>query len=119
MIEALWSVDFVSNVTKPGFGNFGNGIVVLETGRVLGGDTQFTYIGSYSVPAGGGVVTAEIEVRKYNTLPGMSSVFGELALFHLKLSGAVGEKTMTMSGHMIENPALTLTVKFHRRAELP
>ena len=34
MLEALWSVEFVSNVNDSGAG-----VVVLETGRILGGDS--------------------------------------------------------------------------------
>ena len=35
MLEALWSIEFVSND-----GNFGAGVVVLEAGHVFGEDAQ-------------------------------------------------------------------------------
>jgi hypothetical protein len=44
MLEALWSIEFISKN-----GNFGAGIVVLESGRVYGGDSSYYYIGEYSL----------------------------------------------------------------------
>src|SRR6266849_2061177 len=43
-IEALWTVDFD---TASGWVNAG--IVVLETGRIFGGDSQFYYLGHYAL----------------------------------------------------------------------
>lgn len=42
MIEALWSVEFMSNLQGAGAG-----VAVFETGRVLGGDAGYTYVGKY------------------------------------------------------------------------
>lgn len=47
MIEALWSAEFTSNV-----GNFGAGVAVLETDRILGGDSQYYYVGNYQIVNG-------------------------------------------------------------------
>ena len=44
MIEALWSVDFSTNLGMHGFG-----IAVFETKRILGGDSGMIYVGSYEV----------------------------------------------------------------------
>ena len=43
-VEALWSVSFQSN-----FGMRGDGIVVFESGRVLGGDSVMIYTGHYRI----------------------------------------------------------------------
>ncbi len=42
MLEAMWAVTFASNVRvgPAPDANMGGGIVVLETGRVLGGDLE-------------------------------------------------------------------------------
>lgn len=62
MLEALWSVEFVSNVNR-----FGSGVAVLESGRVLGGDAQYFYIGSYSVE--NGTATATVSITHYSGPP--------------------------------------------------
>lgn len=45
MLEALWSVEFVSNTDGEGAG-----VAVLETGRILGGDGQYYYDASLLHP---------------------------------------------------------------------
>jgi hypothetical protein len=47
MLEALWSVGFIT-----GQGLHGAGVVIFETGRVFGGDSYFYWVGSYRVGAG-------------------------------------------------------------------
>ena len=112
MLEALWSVEFGSNQ-----GILGAGVAVFETGRVLGGDSAFMYVGSYEVDRG--TVTSNIRVSKYNNLSGMQSVFGPLNEFNLKLTGQANPKLMALSGHVVENPELKITINAVRREELP
>ena len=112
MLEALWSVEFDSNLAT-----IGAGIAVFETGRVLGGDSAFMYVGSYEVR--NETATARIKCTKYSTIGNMQSIFGPLNKFHLELSGKPDEKAMTLTGHVVENPALKITIKAIRRAELP
>lgn len=112
MIEALWSVEFGSSV-----GGFGSGVAVFETGRVLGGDSAYLYVGNYKTA--NGVVHSEIQVTKYNDLCGMQSVFGPLKSFNLKVSGNVVPMEMVFTGVVVEQPQLKITIKAVRRAELP
>lgn len=110
MIEALWSVEFVSNVE-----GVGAGVAVFETGRVLGGDSAFTYIGTYK--SNSGALEAEIVVSKYHN--NGFSVFGDLQKFTLHLTGIPKHDTFDVQGHVVENPTLKIVVRLTRRAELP
>lgn len=110
MIEALWSVNFGSNLQ-----GFGAGVAVLETGRVLGGDAQYTYVGAYSVS--GGTITANVVIRHYFGPP--SSIFGNANQFTLTLSGEIEHDSFEMSGHIDGRPDLQIAIRFTRRAELP
>lgn len=72
---------------------------MLETGRVFGGDSQFYYLGKYSVS--GAAVQAEIRVTHYHGPTG--TAFGDTAAsFDVKLdgklSGGVVDGTMTRPG---------------------
>lgn len=116
MLEALWSVDFRSNVSSQT--NAGTGIAVLETNRVLGGDGMYTYVGAYHAP-GGNRLEAEIEVRKYLNVPQPQSIFGPADQFHLKLAGVPAQSAFKMTGYVVERPELTIDINFVRRAELP
>ncbi len=78
MLEALWSVEFVSNVQETGAG-----VALLETGRVLGGDSSYFYVGTYSMDKSD--VQASLRVTHYAGPP--NSIFGNAREFTLGASG--------------------------------
>jgi hypothetical protein len=111
MLEALYGVEFGSNLNIGGYG-----VVVLETERVLGGDSSFVFVGSYKV--NNHVVTAKVKCT--NDRKSLTSVFGDIDEFNLHLEGTpTSHDQFILQGHMIENPSMKIEVKFTRRAELP
>lgn len=112
MIEALYGIHFTSSR-----GDGGGGVVVLETERVLGGDSSFVYIGSYKVKDG----AIHAEVQCTNDRRTMQSIFGDIHAYTVILSGSVkpGYKSIALTGHLKENPSQTVEVHLTRRAELP
>lgn len=113
MLEALWSVNFESSL-----GGLGTGIAVLETGRVLGGDTAFTYVGSYTAKPDG-MVTAKIAVRKFVNVAVGQSVFGPADMFDLEVAGMAARDQFRLDGHVAGRPELKIAINLVRRAELP
>lgn len=111
MLEALWSVESQSS-----FGLQGAGVVVFETGRVLGGDSGMMYVGSYRVENGS--VHSDIHVTRYANTVNLQSVVG-FNDFNLKVTGKADSKSMALSGHVVEDPSRKITIKAIRRAELP
>ena len=95
---------------------YGNGIVVFETLRIFGGDSSMIYVGSFNVEYG--VVHADINVKKYAHVPGMSSVVG-MDSFNLKVTGTPAQNEFLLSGFVVEDPSRKITIKATRRAELP
>lgn len=110
MLEALWSIEFLSNV-----GGFGSGVVVLETGRILGGDAQYFYVGSYSVE--NHTIKATVKITHYAGQP--LSVFGQANEVTLNLTGVPANDTFEVAGSVAGNPGLNIRIRFTRRAELP
>jgi len=110
MLEALWSVEFVSNVQA-----LGAGVAVFETGRVFGGDSQYYYLGDFRVV--NGVIQADIEVNHY--FGPLSSVFGPLKKFNLKLTGQSNTPVMELGGFLVENPQFQIHMRLTKRANLP
>lgn len=110
MLEALWSVEFVSNSQ-----GVGAGVAVIENGKVLGGDAQYIYVGECKVE--NGTAHATVKVTHYFGQP--HSVFGTAKQFTLSLSGALAQTTFDMSGYVVENPQQKILIRFTRRAELP
>jgi len=110
MLEALWSVEFISNTQ-----HYGAGVIVLESSRAFGGDSNYFYIGSYELVHD--ILKAEAKVTHYFGPP--NSVFGPLKEFTLKLEGKVAEHTFDLHGYLIEQPALKIVVRLTKRADLP
>ncbi len=90
---------------------------MIETGRLLGGDSAYMYIGTVRVD--GGAVHVALTIKKYSNTGGMQSVFGPVNEFHLNLQAKIDPQRMVFTGHVVENPALKITVEAVRRAELP
>jgi len=110
MLEALWSVEFVSNVQ-----GFGAGVAVMETGRILGGDSRYIYVGSFAIENED--LKVKVKVTHYFGEP--YSIFGPRSEFNLTLTGKPAHDGFEMQGHMIEDPNLRIGVRLTRRAELP
>ncbi len=110
MLEALWSVEFVSNS-----GVVGAGVVIFESSRIFGGDSQYYYVGNYKVKDS--KVSARIVVEHYSGNP--SSVFGTRKNFTILVEGDVGEKVMEVHGQIEDEPESQISIRLTRRAELP
>jgi len=110
MLEALWSDEFLSNVE-----GFGAGVVVLESGRIFGGDSQYFYTGTYEVNSG--TLSGEINVTHY--FGPANSIFGPDQNFTLRVSGKIEAPIMQGRGFRVDNPDLGVAFRLTRRAELP
>lgn len=110
MLEALWSVEFVSSL-----GGFGGGVVVFETGRVFGGDGQYYYLGNYKVA--GETASGEAEITHYSGQP--YSVFGQRKKFRIRVSGKLQEPTMELKGYLVDDPSMEIVMRLTKRADLP
>jgi hypothetical protein len=110
MLEALWSVEFVS-----GAGAQGAGVVVLESGKALGGDAQYFYVGNYRMAQG--VAEVDIKITHYHGQP--MSIFGPSKSHDLRLKGTPARTTFTLTGSVVGNPQATINLRLTRRAELP
>jgi len=110
MIEALYGVEFESNMNDAGYG-----VVVLETERILGGDSSFVFVGNYKLE--NGIIKAEVKCTNDRKI--LQSIFGDIDEFTLSLSGKPQRNEFILQGYMIENPAMKIGIKLTRRAELP
>lgn len=110
MIEALYGIEFQSNT-----GDAGYGVVVLETGRILGGDSSFVFVGGYKVE--NNIVHANVKCTNDRKL--LQSIFGNFDEFNLHLEGKPSDSEFILQGYMVEDPSMKIDIKLTRRAELP
>lgn len=110
-VEALWTVEFMSNLQI-----FGSGVAFFETGKIFGGDARYYYLGSFEVDHGG-LVKADIKVTHFTGEP--YSIFGIRKEFRLALSGQRKVPVMELTGHVVGKPHLAMTLRLTWRAPLP
>jgi len=108
MVEGLWIVQYV------GLQGSGGGAVVLVKGKALGGDTGYTYIGTYAVE--NNVLTAKIRVA--NFLPEIPNVLGIKGDFDLELKAPMGDKVIQGTMSLVGQPGAGIAVKMTKKAEL-
>lgn len=109
-IEALWSIEFGTNL-----GTAGTGVIILETNRIFGGDANYYYVGNYKTKDN--ELSGEVEVTHFGGP--MNSVFGDFKQFQLILKGTFTNKKIEMTGKMKSNSNAIIKINATRRSELP
>ena len=109
MVEGFWIVQFAGMEGNDG------GVLVLLKGRVFGGDSAYTYLGTYEASAS--ELKASVLVQNFNPLVG--NVLGIKGDFTLELKLLLhGEDEMHGRGSTPLAPGFGLKVKLTRRAKL-
>jgi len=116
-IEAFWCLSFHSNNHNIPE-NAGFGVVIFESGRVFGGDSNFYYNGTYLL--NGGNITAKVRVKRFAA--GMPSITGldDYVLIIGGLSkGSYNDDEFMVDGHVENVPQAKVYVGFKRIENLP
>jgi hypothetical protein len=108
-IEQLWSIEFYSGLSSEG-----GGVVVLEKNKILGGDNNYFYVGSYDL--NNKKFNATVDVKHYHGK--CNPIFGKFEEFILKLEGDYDEDEMKLVGKMLEDPSRELHVRLKYHAEV-
>ena len=109
MIEGFWLVQY------EGIQGNGGGVAVFMNGRVMGGDTGYTYLGTYRVEDGG--VIAELEI--HNFLPGVPSVVGVVGDFKMRVEGMLEDGLIRAGASLVGVPGAGLRLRLTRICDLP
>jgi len=80
MYDGLWTVEFIA---APGLS--GTGVVVLNDGRLLGGDAGYYYSGNYKIS--GDTFQGEISIVRFDA--NSISVFGDIDSYNLTFTGEI------------------------------
>lgn len=109
MFEGLWVVQFAGMEGKDG------GVVVLTKGQVLGGDSAFTYVGTYQEHENG--IQASVLVQNFN--PVVGNVLGVGGDFTLNLKAkSAGIGILQGEGTTTAAPGFGLKVRLTRKAKI-
>jgi T3SS negative regulator,GrlR len=96
MVDGFWTVEFDG---VPGF--LGGAIAVLTKNHVVGGDSQYFYIGLYDVKDA--LLSALIQVTAF--VPGATTIFGSKdRTFSIQITGQVSEQVITGTAMRPDQP---------------
>ena len=94
----LYKVEFTTQIGA------GAGVVVLDNGRLRGGDVAIAYLGTYT--AEGESFSAEVQTLRHSSPPGIISVFGDDDL-HVHLKGTIKDAIIAVEGASEAAPGVT------------
>lgn len=108
-VEGVYAAQFVSNADQ-----YGEGIIVLDEGRIHGGDLDNVYVGTFSVTDN--EISATVEITNYSG--NVSSVVG-LRQYRLTLKGTMkNPQNVTVSGVVEGRGDLAIKVNLHKLSHL-
>lgn len=118
-VEGMWAI-YMPDVFDGSSGATNSGVMVLETGRIFGGDSLIAYLGHYRVNAG--IFTAEARTWSYN--PGhyvVVNVFGREGKLDTRtcFEGRMDGDAIVGEIWEVERPHLRLPARLVRIADLP
>jgi T3SS negative regulator,GrlR len=107
-MDGLWTAEFGSSA-----GSFGGGVAVFQSGKILGGDGTYFYIGSYTIE--GQHFQATLKSSAF--IEGARSVFNTTGQdLTLQLDGSLtGEGQALARGSANEVPTLKFAVRLTKR----
>ncbi len=110
-LEALWTAEFGD---EGGWMN--GGVVVLETNRVFGGDSNYYYVGKFSAAAT--EIRAEVRAVHYQG-EARDAFGGNETDYTVQLRGKQVGEVIEGEMYKTDKPQNTLRLRMTRRAELP
>lgn len=104
MLDGLWIVQYHGPQGVAG------GVVVLTKGQVFGGDSGFTYVGSYELK--GDLLNAKVSVKNFD--PNVPNVLGVAGNFDLVIEGRVKNDSIDGTGALATHPDTMIVVRLSR-----
>ena len=108
MIDGLWTVEFVSS------NRAGQGVVILNNGRLLGGDAGYYYSGTYKVT--GARIEGIVNVIRFD--PKNLSVFGDIDHFALSFSGDINDYHFTAAATITNKPQFQIRFTGNKKEDI-
>jgi hypothetical protein len=109
MVDGFWIVQF------EGIQGGGGGVAFLTKGQVFGGDSAYTYSGTYQTEQ----TTLKAHVAVKNFLPGIPNVLGVVGDFDLNLTGTVEGNIIKGKAALVSQPGAGIVVKLTKKGDLP
>jgi len=109
MIEALWTLKFGRYGVQEGAG-----VMVLDAGRIFGGDSGFSFVGTYTIQDE--KLTANVHVKRHSAYT--VNIFG-IEEFDLVITGVAESSQLRLLGEVAGQPGAVIQILATRDSELP
>ena len=107
-MEGLWTIEFGSSV-----GMYGGAVVFLENGKVMGGDSGYSYLGEFDME--GSNLRATIKASPF--IADYENVFRTPGELTVEIVGLLTDETHAVAqGHPVGRPDLRLGMKLTKRS---
>ncbi len=116
-VEALWVASFGDASDPqmiPGYSNAG--VVVLETGRIYGGDFGYYYLGKYQID--GDKIFADVEIVHFNG-PILDAFQLGIPKFAIRMEGIIADPYIIGEMWPVKFPNRRIKVQLEHKAALP
>ena len=110
-VDAIWQVRFGVGDTAP---SLSYGVIVLQAGKITGGDSSFYYRGEYT--SDGDTLSCRVRVERHTLLLRSVTGFEKATLI---LDGRVDDSVLKLTGYVDEEPSTGFAVILERLADLP
>jgi hypothetical protein len=109
-VEAFWSVTFTTALGR------GAGIVIMEQGKLRGGDHRCYYLGTYGVS--GRDFSAQLQIVKYDS-DSSPHLFGLMDVFEIAITGELTGGLIQATGVDTGNPSRRVGIICKHIVDLP
>jgi hypothetical protein len=107
-MNGLWTIEFASPL-----GRAGSGIIVLNEGRLLGGDASYYYSGEYTIE--GDVIQGRAHINRFD--PNGISVLGNIDHYSLDFTGTIDNDSFTGVASLVDRPEMQVRVRCTKKED--
>lgn len=110
MYNGLWTIEFISTMNR-----FGAGVLlVLNNGKLLGGDNGYYYLGNYEVKDNN--IRGKVAITRFNK--NVISVFGDVDQFSLTFAGQIKQDLVEAVASFDNTPDLKIRIICKKKVDL-
>lgn len=109
MFNGLWTIEFISTMNR-----FGEGILVLNNGRLLGGDNGYYYSGNYDVEDSN--IRGTVSIIRFNK--NVVSIFGDIDQFSLTFAGKIKQDSVEAVASFDNTPDWKIRIICKKKVDL-
>jgi T3SS negative regulator,GrlR len=113
-IDGFWTAEFASTE-----GSFGGGVAFMQNGRIFGGDSGYSFVGTYELDKGDEPSAMKAHLLVEPFIKDFPSIFRTTDVaYSIELLGSLTADVIIAQGFITDFPDLRLSAKLTRKVRL-